>query len=180
MERLLDGEGKALDALVKRYEGSLFGFCFRLMGERGAAEDAFQETFLRVYRRRFSYKRGASVKPWLFQIALNVCRDQLRKRKRRPEVALVEETVVEEVDPGPEEMAERKFEAERVKAALHQLPEKQRDVLVLSHYQNLSYPEIAETLDIPTGTVKSRVFHALRKLGKILKGGPTQKKNKKN
>ena len=168
MEKLLEGDEQALDHLVKRYEGPLYGFCFRMMGEKAAAEDAFQETFLRVYRRRFSFRLDATFKPWLYQIGMNVCRDLLRKRKRRQEVALTEESVPEEVESGPEDAMEKKLQAERVKAALSKLPKKQRDVLILSHYQSLSYPEIAETLEIPPGTVKSRVYHALRKLGKML------------
>lgn len=169
MEMLLDGEGQALDKLVLRYQGPLYGFAFRILGDQGRAEDAFQETFLKVYRRRYTYQRGTRFKPWLYQICLNVCRDTLRKKKRRPEIPLEAEKLDGPDDaPGPEEAAHRAAEAEAVREALAELPVKQREVILLSHYQNLSYPEISEILDIPTGTVKSRVFHALRRLAKLL------------
>lgn len=169
MERLLEGDESGLDELVRRYQGPLFGLAFRMLGQQAEADDAFQETFLRVYRRRFSYRLGSTVKPWLFQICLNVCRDRLRQKKRRPDVSL-DAMVYEpgESGPSPEEDVERSERAKEVHTAMSHLSAKHREVLMLSHFQDLSYPEISQLLDIPTGTVKSRVFHALKKLGGLL------------
>lgn len=168
MERLLDGQDQALDMLVKRYLGPLYAFAHRMVGSKSAAEDAFQETFLKVYRKRRSFQEGAKFRPWVYQICLNVCRDQLRKGKRRQEVPLVEETAPADSTPGPAEQAEKALQAERVKKAISQLPRKQREVLVLSQYEGLTYEEIGDTLNIPTGTVKSRNYHAIRNLAKLL------------
>lgn len=170
MERLLEGDESSLDELVRRYQGPLFGLAYRMLCDAPAAEDAFQETFLRVYRRRFSYRPGSAVKPWLYQICLNVCRDHLRRIKRRPECSLEQADRQLEADElTPQERAEQAEDSQRLRDALALLPPKHRDVLILSHYQNLSYPEISNLLDVPSGTVKSRVFHALKKLATLLK-----------
>ncbi len=169
MERLLEGDESSLEELVRRYQGPLYRLAYSILHDSASAEDAFQETFLKVYRRRFSYRPGSPVKPWIYQICMNVCRDHLRRAKRCPETPLEENPP----PPGPggfspEECVEREEQARSVRQALIELPAKQREVLLLAHYQNLSYPEISILLDIPTGTVKSRVFHALKKLGALL------------
>lgn len=170
MERLLEGDESSLEELVRRYQGPLFGLAYSMLHDTAAAEDAFQETFLKVYRRRFSYRIGSPVKPWLYQICMNVCRDQLRRVKRRPECSIDCSARQPEADDlSPEDNAEREEKAKFVREALFELPAKHREVLILAHYQNLSYPEISTLLDVPTGTVKSRVFHALKKLGALLR-----------
>ena len=175
MELFLDGDHQALEALVRRYEKPLFAFAVRTMGCRAAAEDAFQETFLRVYRRRSTYQSGRSFRAWLYSICLNVCRDALRKGQRRKEVPLVPDTRTADASPGPAEQAVTMFEVARVRRALSQLPKKQSEVVLLAHYQGLAYPEIAEVLDVPVGTVKSRNFNAMRNLLRFLR--PVGKKN---
>lgn len=169
MTRLLEGEERALDTLVERYQKPLYAFAGRMLSDSSAAEDAFQETFLKVYRRRWSFRQGAKFRPWLYQICLNVCRDQLRRGQRRKEVQLEEEWVGADPAAGPQELAEKQADARRLRAAVAQLPPKQREVLVLAQFQELSYEEISHILGIPEGTVKSRKFTAIRSLAKLLK-----------
>lgn len=169
MTRLLEGQDQALNTLVERYQGPLYGFALRMLSEPSAAEDAFQETFLKVYRKRWSFREGSLFRPWIYQICLNVCRDQLRRNKRRHEIPLTDESVGADPAPGPEELAEKKLQAHRVGVAISELPAKQREVLVLAQYQGLNHHEISQILNIPEGTVKSRKFNAIRALAKVLK-----------
>jgi RNA polymerase sigma-70 factor (ECF subfamily) len=168
MERLIAGQESSLESLVNRYEKPLFAFAKKMLREDTGAEDAFQETFIRVYRRRKSFSQGSRFRPWLYQICLNVCRDQLRRKKRRQEVELNEEAVGADDGPTPQEKAEQNQQARRVRKAILQLPPKQREILILSQYQNLSNEEISDVLSIPAGTVKSRKFTAIRSLAKLL------------
>ena len=171
MELFLNGEHQALEALVRRYEKPLFALAVRTLGCRAAADDAFQETFIRVYRRRATYQVGRSFRAWVYSICLNVCRDALRKGQRRNEVPLSIDTGREDTSPDPAERVATMFEVARVRRALAQLPKKQSEVVLLAHYQGLPYPEIAEVLNIPIGTVKSRNFTAMRNLVRFLKPG---------
>ncbi len=169
MERLLEGQDQVLDNLVERYLQPLYSYAFSILHSQSAAEDAFQETFLKVYRKRRSFRRDARFRPWVYQICLNVCRDILRKQKRQREVPLEEGAVGVDSAPGPQERAEKADQAAALRQALKQLPTKQREVLLLAHYQGLSYEEIGQILNIPRGTVKSRHHHAIKKLSQILK-----------
>ena len=170
MARVQKGETHLLELLMKRYERALFAFAQRLLQQRGAAEDAFQETFLRVFRKRASYRPESTFRPWLYTICLNACRDSLRSRSRRAETEL-DKTAMTLADPqpGPDSLSAQAALARRIGQAMEALPEKQRDVFLLSYYQQLQYPEIAEILEIPVGTVKSRMFHASKFLAEQLK-----------
>lgn len=167
MEQFLDGVRGALEMLVVRYEKPLYRFACRMLGDSGAAEDAFQETFLKVFRKRHQYVKSRRFKPWIYQICLNVCRDMLRQGKRRNEVSLTLE-LVRASSSGVAEEAVASLDKIRVRRALYHLSKKHREVLLLSHYQDLDYAEIAEILDVPVGTVKSRKFNAIRNLAKVL------------
>ena len=169
MAQLLDGEESALDTLVERYQKPLFCFASRLLSSESLAEDAFQETFIKVFRRRWSYQKEARFKPWVYQICLNVCRDMLRKNNRRKEVPLDKTYQVRDPNPGPAEVVQRSAESLRVQVAVSQLPVKQREVLILSHFQGLTHEEISTILNVPPGTAKSRKFTALKSLAEILK-----------
>lgn len=170
MARLQAGETHLLELLMKRYERQIFAYAQRILMVRSSAEDAFQETFLRIFRKRATYKPGSPFRPWLYTICLNTCRDSLRAKNRRPESEL-EKTAFALADgqPGPEALSEQTALARRIRQAVEALPDKQRDVFLLSYYQGLQYPEIAEILEIPVGTVKSRMFHASKFLAEQLK-----------
>ena len=165
MERVKAGEVNRLDLLVLRYEKPLFAYAFRLVGDRGAAEDAFQETFLKILRKRDSYRDGSIFRPWLYQICLNVCRDALRKNSRRAQTVELSPTLpLADPSAGPELISDQAETAALVRQAVEALPEKHRDVFLLAFYQELPYNEIAEILDLPIGTIKSRMFTASQKL----------------
>lgn len=168
MLKVQAGQTQMLELLVRRYERPLFGLALRVLGDRAGAEDAFQETFLRVFQKRASYRAGAPFRPWLYQICLNLCRDLLRSRSRRPTVEL--EFHPPDPQGGPEQQTQKTLLAEKVARVVGELPDKQREVFLLHFYQHLPYPEIAEVLDIPVGTVKSRMFHASKFLAEHLKG----------
>lgn len=169
MSRVQHGETELLGELALRYQRQLFAFAFRVLNDATASEDAFQETFLRIFRKRDAYKHGAPFKPWAYQICLNICRDTLRSRGRRPENELDPDLPLADPAPGPETLSEHTTLTERVRQAVERLPARQREVFVLHHYQHLQYAEIGEILELPVGTVKSRMFHASRFLAEQLK-----------
>lgn len=169
MERVRAGEVGRLDLLVYRYEKPLHAYAFRILGDRTAAEDAFQETFLKILRKRESYRPGAAFRPWLYQVCLNVCRDALRKVSRRPRTVELSPTLpVPDTADGPEALCDQATLAERVREAVESLPDKHREVFLLAFYQELPYHEISEILELPVGTIKSRMFAAHTKLSRVL------------
>jgi RNA polymerase sigma-70 factor, ECF subfamily len=169
MQKVQQGETELLGELASRYQRQLFAFAFRILADSTASEDAFQETILRIFRKRHAYKSGAPFKPWAYQICLNICRDSLRSRSRRPESELDPDLPLADPSPGPDTLSEQATLAERVRQAVQRLPFKQREVFILHHYQHLQYAEIGEILELPVGTVKSRMFHASKFLAEQLK-----------
>ncbi len=165
----------AFNQLVMTYQGTAYNVAFRLMGEGEAAADACQEAFLKAYQSLNQY-RGGSFKSWLMRIVTNTCYDQLRYRSRRPANSLedmIENPTLESVKlvNGSERPEERVLRAELnslLQLGLGRLPEDQRLVLVLSDVQGFSYQEIAEVIDQPLGTVKSRLSRARRRLRDFL------------
>ena len=160
MLRVKSDDEDAFAILIRRYQDSMFNF-FRSMGLADGAEDAAQETFLRIYRFRHRYEPKATFRTFIYAVARNVCFDAFRKRKRQ-EQGLEElqlEALAEGASPpaGDDQLA-------MAEELLYSLPEAMREVVVLSVYQGLRYEEIATALEIPVGTVKSRMFHALLKL----------------
>ena len=166
-----DGSMRAFETLVKRYEMPLFRFCRRMLQNADDADDAFQETFLRVYRHMDRFQAGSRFRPWVYHIAANLCRDTLRKRKRQlrreaksnpkgnAEVETVESTAA-----GPRDEAIASETAERLEAAIARLHPKHRAVFLMARYEGLPYSEIAHALRLPMGTVKSRMNKAVSEL----------------
>lgn len=162
----------AFARLVRRWEGPIQRLCARMTGDAHRAEDLAQEAFTRVFARRKDYRPNGKFSTWLWRIALNLCYDELRRRQRREETSLDDVSgEAESVAPGPapdESLADRE-RGELVRRALMQLPETHRAVLVLRHYENLKFREIAVALEIPEGTVKSRMADALTQMSRLLK-----------
>jgi RNA polymerase sigma-70 factor (ECF subfamily) len=154
------GSAEAFEVLVKRYQGVLLNLFRRLGAQEDEAEDAVQETFLRVHAYRFRYRPMASFRTFLLTVGRRAWLDLCRRRARRRRF---EETGVDVASlPGPSEPGlDERLDLEE---GLRSLPEGQRMVLVLSLYGGLRYEEISQVMGIPEGTVKSRVFHALKKL----------------
>jgi RNA polymerase sigma-70 factor (ECF subfamily) len=165
---------QALHQLVDMYSARVFGLLYRLTGSRETAEDLLQETFLRVVRTIPEYRHGGKFEAWLFRIAANLARDHARRLRRhgRP-VALEGPGRTGEsggsglVDAGrPDPVAEllKKEAEQRVSAVLQGLSEAEREIILLRHFSELSFREIAELLDIPLGTALARAHRALKRL----------------
>ncbi|RMG09094.1 MAG: RNA polymerase sigma factor [Planctomycetota bacterium] len=176
--RLRAGDAPALRLLMERYERSLYGYLRRLLGTEQDAEDAFQEVFLRVLRALDRFDSQRRFRPWLYAIATNLARNLHRRRATRraltldaPEAGGEGEALAARLaarDPEPAEAVESAERSRAVAAAVAALPEKGRAALVLYYYQGLSYEEIAQALEIPLGTVKSRIHNAMARLDRAL------------
>lgn len=168
MARAMRGQTAPLATLVDRYYGPILGYLFRLTGgQRQMAEDLAQETFLRLMQQG-SYQPGRAFRPWIFAIATNLARDHLRAATRHatePEAVL---DAVEDATPGPEALALAAEAGQAVASAFAQLGAEYRAALLLRLYHGLSLHEIAEALDIPLGTVKSRLSVGTRRLRDLL------------
>jgi RNA polymerase sigma-70 factor (ECF subfamily) len=162
------GEASAFDILVARWEDRIRGAAFRFLGSEEEARDVAQEAFLKAYRALSTFKREARFSSWLYQIATNLCRDRLRRRRTRATVSLeaLEETgpVMVETRPGAHERLLERDLARAVRRAIDTLPEEQREVVILKEYQELTFLEIAHTLDVPVSTVKTRLYRGLDQL----------------
>jgi RNA polymerase sigma-70 factor (ECF subfamily) len=175
-EHLLAGLAKGredmFEQLVQRYQGRLYGFLCRMAGQEADAADLFQETFLRVYQKAGQIRDQQAFRPWLYTIALNLCRSQHARRARHPEVALpdcAEDTSLPATDPSPDSAVAHREIGDRIAVAVNTLPLEQREVFILRAYQDLSYPEIADVLGRPLATVKSQMRYALQKLRSVLR-----------
>lgn len=177
MSQFQMGTVEAFDILVSRYRDPLSNYIYRFLGDMKECEDLLQETFLRVYRNRHSYRRIAKFSTWLYTIAGNLARSEYRKRKRRRVYSLQsvnrddEEYEVEIPDEtfSPDKHAESTIQDRHIQEALGQIPEEFREVVVLRDVQQLAYEEIADITGLPMGTVKSRINRGRTKLQGILK-----------
>ncbi len=176
VRRAQAGEIAAFNTFVLRHQDVAYGLALRFLGSREAAEDATQEAMIRAYRGIGSF-RGERFRSWLLSIVANAARDELRRRKRRPQRSLDEardDPDAPSIDPpdrgpSPEAEAERGELRRVLERALLELPEQWRLVVILSDVQGLAYEEIAESFDIPVGTVKSRLSRARSRLRDILR-----------
>lgn len=159
----LSGEQAAFDDLAARHYRRVYNVVYRMLGNREEAEDVTQETFLRVYSRLDTFRQGASFVAWVRRIASNLCIDHVRRRKGQS-VSLDQqfesgvELADESLDGQPEDRLEMAEDTRRVMAAVEKLSGRQRAVLVLRHVEGLKIDEIAETLKMPQGTVKTLLF----------------------
>ena len=167
MRRTADGDRDAFAGLIRRHQQPLLNF-FARMGVYTDAEDLVQETFVRVFNYRERYRPTAKFTTFLYTVARHVWLDSLRKvRRREARVAAAHAGTDEATDGGLGALRARLD----VQPALDRLPERLRSAIVLSVLQGLKYEDIAEVLDIPVGTVKSRVFNAFARLRKDLDDG---------
>jgi RNA polymerase sigma-70 factor (ECF subfamily) len=162
------GESSAFDVLVARWEDKIRGAAYRLLGSEEEARDAAQEAFLKAYRGLPAFKREARFSSWLYQIAINLCRDRLRRRKGRTLVSLdaIEEVgpVIAGRGPGAHDLVEELDLRRAVRRAIGALPAEQREVVILKEYQGLTFLEIAQALELPVSTVKTRLYRGLGQL----------------
>lgn len=159
------GGVQGLAALIERHHGPLLGFLYRLTGgDRALADDLIQEAFVRLWRGLGQYRYPRPFKPWLYAIAVNVARDHFKRADTRHTDALPEADLTAAGGVDAEAALIAADEARRLAAAVGALPPAQREAIVLRYAQGLSLAEIAEILNIPTGTVKSRLSLGLRRL----------------
>jgi RNA polymerase sigma-70 factor (ECF subfamily) len=175
---LKDRQPDHFESLMRRYERELYTFLRRFLGNAQHAEDVFQGTFLSVHLRIEQFEPGKRFRPWLYAIASNKAIDFMRRNKRHQMASLdgtlqhsdSEESMVSRLSssgPSPDELAMQSETTAKVRQAVSQLSEQTQQLIQLAFYQGLKYADIAEILNIPVGTVKSRVFTAMRKLNEI-------------
>lgn len=149
-----NGNGTALETLVRRYEKPLYHFLLRRTGDVAQAEDVFQETWIHVMRGRHTFQESRSFRTWLYAVAANAA----RRVRVRPEV-LAAEAVSNDPPAAP---LERREMSERIRSLIDSLPEAQREAFLLFEYEGMSYPEISQVLGRPVGTLKSQMHYALK------------------
>jgi RNA polymerase sigma-70 factor (ECF subfamily) len=184
--RFQRGQTEAFGILLRRYERELYGYLRRYVGDSDLADDVFQNTFLQLYTKVAQYEAGRPVRPWLYTIATHQAIDALRRSNRHQALSLDQNRqempngevrnlvdLLEHRGPGPFEEVDSAERRQRVRADVNNLPEFLRQVVVLAYYQGLKYREIADILDIPVGTVKSRLHSALCKLQEVWSESPT-------
>ncbi len=159
MASLGRGDGASLTELVQRYQGPLVGYLTGIVNDAERARDLAQETFLRIYRHASVYRTTSRFTTWLFHIARNVARDELRSRRRRPQLCSAEEQVID-ATPATDSLSDTLERREVVLRALGQLAARDRVLIILRDLQGCSYEEIAERTGLALGTVKSGLNRA--------------------
>ena len=161
-----DGNAAAFDELVARWDRKIHGAIYRIVGADDDARDLCQEAFLKAYRGLGTFKREARFSSWLYQIALNVCRDRIRRRRGKTALSLDEVEDARDgglatAAPSPLDLVEARDLRHLVAEAMATLRAEEREVVILKEYQELTFPEIAEVLDVPLSTVKTRLYRGL-------------------
>jgi RNA polymerase sigma-70 factor, ECF subfamily len=184
VQRVQQGDQRAFKLLVERYQRKIYSVALGMVKDKEEARDVAQEAFIKVFKYLDHFKGDASFYTWLYRITVNVCIDVLRKKgsARGDEHLEFDESVrmdISEANLGalgtklgtnPQKAALRKELADKITAAIAQIPETHRQILLLREVEGMSYEDLARTLDIPKGTVMSRLFHARLKMQKILSG----------
>ncbi|RPH92722.1 MAG: sigma-70 family RNA polymerase sigma factor [Calditrichaeota bacterium] len=175
IQRFQNDELPAYDLIVMRYKDQLLNFAFRFLGNYEEAEDIVQETFLRLFRKRHAYRQIAKFSTWIYTIAGNLAKTELRKRKRRKLISISDMGFDDKEYELEDEMADTERQVNStmtdviIQKAISELSPRFRQVIILRDIQELSYEEIGSILHIPLGTVKSRVNRARLKLQSKLK-----------
>ena len=169
------GDVQAFDVLVRRYKDQLLNYVFRFVGSRVDAEDIVQETFLRVFKNKHYYKEIAKFSTWVYTIAGNLAKTELRRRKRRKMFSVSNfvnedrDYDIPDSDLTPEQQVDGNIKDDIIQKAIDKLPPKFKEVILLRDVQGFAYEEISQILNIPLGTVKSRVNRGRLKLQEDLK-----------
>jgi RNA polymerase sigma-70 factor (ECF subfamily) len=174
-EFLKSADGSRFDTafceIMKRYKNPIVSFLFRYTGDMKTAEDLSQEVFVRVFKKIKAYNSAARFSTWLYTIAVNLAKDEFKRRSRHPAVSYDWQSsgrddttravpAVTKGDQGPEEVAEKNERSAQVQLALNKLEDDDREILILREIQGMKYEEISKILDLPLGTVKSRIARA--------------------
>ena len=182
IRRFQEGDALAFDFIVNRYKDQLLNFAYRFVGNIEEAEDVVQETFLRLYRNRHAYRQIAKFSTWIYTIAGNLSKTELRKRKRRKLVSISDigfdekDYQIEDEHADTERDVDSVLKEEFIQKAIEELSPRFRQIIILRDIQELSYEEVGKILKIPLGTVKSRVNRARLKLQAKLQDLDVKKK----
>ncbi|MCL2649104.1 MAG: sigma-70 family RNA polymerase sigma factor [Phycisphaerales bacterium] len=177
LSRCQAGDQTAWDALVDAYWQRLFGYALRVTGNAELAQDLVQETFLRIVQRLGKYDDQGKFEAWLFRILVNLVRDHGRSRLRHPTQSTVIESDGERIEmtdelaakvPAPHEPLHHREDVDALQVALRKLPEGDRQILMLRHFADMPFKDIARTLNCPIGTVLARAHRALGKLRSMM------------
>ena len=169
VEACLSGQSAAFDVIVERHRRSVYLLCYRFVSNHEDASDLSQDVFLRAYRGLRSFRGQSSLATWLYRIGVNVCLNRVSAKKPLSESIEDRQFVDEKAESAPDRLMKDERGA-RVRAAIAQLPRKQRATLVLRMYHEMSHQEIADVLGSSVGAVKANFFHALSNLKKMLGG----------
>ncbi len=178
IEAVRGGDPSAYRGLVERYQGRVYALLCGMVRDREEARDLTQEAFIRAYRQLDRFRGDAGFYTWLYRIAMNVAIDHLRRQRSRRQEAFEEGVAARDgdgaIDPAhsradPSRAVERQQIGEAIFQALEKLSDEHRQVILLREVEGLSYREIAEVMEIPEGTVMSRLFYARRKLRDLLR-----------
>lgn len=159
LDACLRDDQSAMAELVRRFQGQVFGLCYRMLGNRQDAEDMAQESFVRALRSLANFDRQRAIEPWLLAIAGNRCRTLLANRRRRPETGSISADV-----PAPESEDHAKSLSEEVTLGLSSVRSEYRQAFLMFHEHEMSYVDIASALECPLGTVKTWIHRARREL----------------
>lgn len=174
---VIDGDATAYRGLVEKYQGRVYAMVYGMLRNREDGRDITQEAFVKAYRNLQSFRMDSSFYTWLYRIAMNLAIDHTRKRKRHATTGFDEAIAARDEDgdiaqvhheDSPSKVLERKQLYDQIMDAMEKLPEDQRQVILLRELEGLSYKEIADVMEIPEGTVMSRLFYARKKLQKML------------
>lgn len=172
VQRCLDGDNTGFDLLVKKYQRQVYSLCYRMLGDADDASDAGQESFIKAYHALESFRQDAQFLTWMFRIARNACLDSVRRRAVRQADSLDDDESVARVAasdaPTPEQVSLESDRNRLLQAAMQELSEVHRAVLVMFHFDGLTIGEISKALGRPEGTVKSDLHYAREKLRRRL------------
>jgi RNA polymerase sigma-70 factor (ECF subfamily) len=168
------GDSDSFNELIHRWERPIYALAYRQLGREEDARDVCQETFLRAYRALPGFRGQAKFSSWLYRIALNLCRDWMRRERRAPEVQapedvdLMELAAAREPSESIEDRVARRDLSRAVEQAMRLLPEEQRTAILLKEYEGLTFQEIADLIGCPLSTVKTRLYQGLTVLRREL------------
>jgi len=174
VSRSVGGDADSFNQLVLRWERPIYALAYRVIGREEDARDVCQETFLRAFRALGGFRGQAKFSSWLYRIALNLCRDWVRRQRRTPVVPLPEDVDVIELAASREptepieELVARRDLTRAVEKAMARLPEEQRTAIILKEYHGLTFQEIADLVGCPLSTVKTRLYQGLTVLRREL------------
>lgn len=170
--RSMDGDRESFNELVVRWQRPVYALAYRVIGREEDARDVSQEAFLRAFRAIKSFRGQAKFSSWIYRITLNLCRDWIRRERRRPLTLVAETPEVSEpgsAAPTAEDLATQRDLGQRVATVMAQLPEEQRAAIVLKEYHGLTFKEIADLQRCPLSTVKTRLYQGLSVLRRELR-----------